>query len=170
MKTRLSIPVRWRLLSVVMAMLALTWLFATALFKMTPQQDEPETSTVVTETSAPLAAGSGAGAASVLAQPAAVREVTDIFAVRTWEPPAPPVDPNPPPPQAPALPFKFLGRIIEPGKDMAFMLADGEKVLVVGVGDRIGKDYQLEKYEKGDLLFRYRPMNIRQALSIGGNT
>lgn len=92
--------------------------------------------------------------------------VVDIFAVRNWEPP-PPVDARPPPPQAPPLPFRYLGRIAEPGRGMAFMLARGERIVVVGIGDSIGKDYRVENYDKGRLLFRYRPLNVRQALVIG---
>ena len=91
----------------------------------------------------------------------------DIFAVRTWEPPPPPVDTTP---QAPPLPFKFIGRFVEPGKGTTFTLTDGERILVVRVGDSIGKDYRIEKYARGQLLFRYRPMNIRQTLDIGGPT
>jgi hypothetical protein len=93
--------------------------------------------------------------------------VVDIFAVRGWEPPPPVVDTTPPPPQAPPLPFKFLGRIKEPDKKAAFMLADGAQVVVVRVGDAIGASYRVEKYEAGQLLIRYRPMNLRQTLAVG---
>lgn len=116
----------------------------------------------------PAPDGSAAGPAPAAAEAAPVAAVTDIFGVRTWEPPPPPPDANPPPPQAPPLPFKFLGRIVEPGRAVAFLLADGARVHVVGVGDRIGGDYRIEKYENGQLLIRYRPMNLRQALAVGG--
>ncbi len=99
-----------------------------------------------------------------VAAPASV----DIFAVRTWQAPAPPADQtSPAPPQAPPLPFRFLGRIVEPGKNVAFVLGAGQGVVVVTVGDSIGGDYRVEKYENGQLLFHYRPMNIRQSLDVG---
>lgn len=104
-----------------------------------------------------------------LAQPAEGAHPVDIFAVRTWEPPpavAETVEATAP--QAPPLPFRFVGRIVEADRGPAYLLAEGARVFVVGVGDPVGKDYRVEKYENGQLLFRYRPMNLRQALDVGG--
>lgn len=107
----------------------------------------------------------------VLAQQAAEVPVVDIFAVRSWEPPAVAAEmvvaAAPEPPQAPPLPFRFLGRIVDADRGAAYLLDDGSRVIVVGVGDSIGKNYRVEKYENGRLLFRYRPMNVRQALDVG---
>lgn len=108
----------------------------------------------------------------VAAQPAVeAAPVVDIFAVRTWEPPPAPAAPAapvaPPAPQAPPLPFQYLGRIVDAERGPSYLLDDGSRVLVVGVGDLIGKNYRLEKHENGKLLFRYRPMNVRQALDVG---
>ena len=92
----------------------------------------------------------------------------DIFAARTWEPPPPPPDLTPPPPpKAPPLPFRFIGRISEPGKRPAFLLAQGEEVLTVRVGDVIDRDWRLEKFTGGKLKFRYRPLNLLSNLPIG---
>lgn len=104
----------------------------------------------------------------VLAQPAVEAPLVDIFAVRSWEPP--PVAAEmvvAEAPQAPPLPFRFLGRIVEADRRPAYLLADESRVVVVRVGDLIGKNYRVEKYENGRLLFRYRPMNLRQALDVG---
>lgn len=99
---------------------------------------------------------------------AAAAPVVDIFAVRTWEPPAPvEVEAPPPEPQAPPLPFAFLGRIDEPGKAPAFLLTEGGAVRVVRVGDRIDGRYLVERYKDGDLVFLYLPMKLRQPLEIG---
>jgi hypothetical protein len=99
-------------------------------------------------------------------------QVSDIFAVHTWEPPPPPMPAPeavaPPPPQAPPLPFRFLGRIVEPGQAPVFLLVDGDRVRPVKVGQRIGDAYRLEKFEGGQLYFRYRPMNVVQSLPVGG--
>jgi hypothetical protein len=110
--------------------------------------------------------------------------VIDIFSVRTWEPEsaeypataagsagtAPGSDPAPiePEPSPPALPFRFLGRIVEAGKAPAFMLlgAAGE-TLIVRVGDSLGGDYRVEAYQDGKLIFLYLPMNLHQTLAIG---
>lgn len=103
-----------------------------------------------------------------MAQPAAEAPPVDIFAVRSWEPP--PVAAEiavETAPQAPPLPFRFLGRIVEADRRPAYLLADGARVVVARVGDPIGADYRVEKYQNGQLLFRYRPMNLRQALDVG---
>jgi hypothetical protein len=94
--------------------------------------------------------------------------IVDIFAPRTWQPPPPPpVEAAAQPPQAPPLPFRLIGRFVEPGKAPLFLLAEGERVIAVRVGDRIGDSYRVEKIEKGQLEFRYRPMNMLQALAVG---
>lgn len=102
--------------------------------------------------------------------PAAPEKIVDIFAVRTWEPPPPPLAAATQQQQAPPLPFRFMGRIAEPGQPQVFLLVQGDRVLPVKLGDRIGGAYRLEKSEGGQLFFRYRPMNVVQTLSVGTNT
>lgn len=117
-------------------------------------------------------------ASSAPAQPAAPTEPpapVDLFAVRNWEPPPPPPPPPapaappapPPKPEPPPLPFKYLGRIIEPDKSEAFLLAQGDRVLAVSVGNVIDGTYKVEKYENGQLYFLYQPMKARQVLAVG---
>ncbi len=97
----------------------------------------------------------------------------DIFAVRSWAPPppvAPPIDvkPAPPPrPQAPPLPFRFLGKLDEPGRKLAFLLAKGNRVVSVSVGEVIDGTYLVEKHEGTQLYFIYKPLKIRQSISVG---
>lgn len=119
-------------------------------------------------------AGSNTAAVEGQSAPAdAARPTVDIFAVRTWEPPPPPAPPvetipvPPPRPQAPALPFRFLGKISEPGEKPAFLLAHGERVISVSVGDTIGKNYLVEKHEGDKLYFMYKPLKVRQSISVG---
>lgn len=110
-------------------------------------------------------------AGTAAAAPAADQAIVDIFAVRTWEPPPPPPAPvtaaAPPQPQAPPLPFRFMGRIAEPGKDIVFLLTEGDRVLQAKVGDTIAGAYRLEEFDRGQLVFRYQPMNIVQTLAVG---
>lgn len=101
--------------------------------------------------------------------------ITDVFAVRNWEPPPPPpptpnaAAPNapPPPPEPPPLPFRYLGRIVESGKPDAFLLAQGNRVIAVSVGNVIDGTYRVEKYENGQLHFFYQPMKAHQTLAVG---
>lgn len=100
----------------------------------------------------------------------------DIFAVRTWDPPAPVPDPAtaaaspPPPPEPPPLPFRYAGRLEEPGKPPVFFILRGEKVLAVHPGELIDGNYRVGTIEGGQLHFFYRPMRIRQSIPVGGDT
>lgn len=168
MKIQLPRQRRWLLLlPVLLALGVLTWRYPPA--GLEPAGPSREAQVVPAVPAGPTAESQVAAAAGLgQPPPPAALPVVDIFAVRSWEPPPPPVDTTPPPPQAPPLPFKFIGRIVVPGGGASFMLDDGQRVIIVGVGDTIGGKYRLEKYEAGQLLFRYRPMNVRQALAIGG--
>lgn len=172
MKPLPPLPRRWWLaVPTLLAAGGVSWLLnrpAPAPEAVPPPQAGIKAPRTAQQPAAPPLASSGADRdAGGDAMPQPAEQAADIFAVRTWEPPPPPVDTTP---QPPPLPFRFLGRIAVPGKGTAFMLTEGERVLVVNVGDSIGSDYRVEKYEKGQLLFRYRPMNIRQALAVGEAT
>lgn len=97
----------------------------------------------------------------------------DIFAARSWEPEQPPADEasaepaEPPEPEAPPLPFRYLGRIDEPGQPTVFFLSHGDSVLVVHEGDLIKGDYRVGKLKGRQLEFLYRPMKIQQFLEVG---
>ena len=98
------------------------------------------------------------------------KSVTDIFAVRTWEPPVQILPPAPlAPPDAPLLPFKFIGRIAEPQKGTAFLLTHGKDLVQVSVGDSVDGVYRVDKYENGQLYFLYQPLNIRQSIFVGSD-
>jgi hypothetical protein len=69
-------------------------------------------------------------------------------------------------PTAPALPFVFLGQIVEDGKPQV-ILAKGDRVVTVFVGDTIDKTYRLESLLSGVLTFVYLPLDARQTLATG---
>lgn len=101
--------------------------------------------------------------------------VPDIFAVRTWAPPPPPEpevtkESAPKRPQVPQLPFRFVGKIADPDKPVAFLLGRGDRILSVSVGDVIGGAYLVEKYERAHLYFIYKPMKARQSLFVGSTS
>jgi hypothetical protein len=64
------------------------------------------------------------------------------------------------------LPFSFLGQIIE-DEQIQVILARGERVVTVLVGDSIDKNYRLESLKDGTLTFLYLPLDIRQTLATG---
>ena len=98
----------------------------------------------------------------------------DIFAVRDWLPPPPPAPVSAPsqpaqaaPPEPPPLPFRFLGRIIEPGQPQMFLLVEGEQLHAVRMGESVGAAYRVESVEGAQLVFSYLPMKVRQKLTMG---
>ena len=97
--------------------------------------------------------------------------VQDIFAVRTWTPaqvePVAVKEILPKRPQVPQLPFRFIGKIADPDKSIAFLLGKGDRILSVSVDDVIGGVYLVEKYERAHLYFIYKPMKARQSLFVG---
>lgn len=131
---------------------------------LSQRQDEP-----LAESRRPAVSATAVANTSAYASPPS--DIPDIFAIRSWAPPAPPSakPAPPPPPQAPSLPFKFVGQIEDGPQGRAFILADSQRVYTVSPGDSIDERYRLEKFENGQLHFLYLPMNAHQILSIGNS-
>ena len=105
--------------------------------------------------------------------------VSDVFNQTSWYVPPPPakdlpvetspvpvIPPPPPAPTAPPLPFTYLGRYGDTDA-RTVVLAMGEKVYTVKVGDVIDKTYRIEKYSVGKVNMTYLPLNILQSLPTG---
>ena len=112
-------------------------------------------------------AGPTGAAATVPAAPSPAASIEkDIFAVRTWLPPPPPVEvAAPQAPQTPALPFQFIGRIHETGKTPVVLLNVGNRVAPFIVGQIINSEWRLTGDNGRQLVFRYRPLNTVQTLN-----
>jgi len=67
-------------------------------------------------------------------------------------------------PEAPALPFRYLGKLIEDGK-LSVFLANGAESLSVAAGDRIG-DYRVDKVTESEVQFTYLPLKTKQSLPL----
>ena len=81
--------------------------------------------------------------------------------------PAPP--PPPPAPTAPALPFKYIGRIVE-ADHTVFFLTKGDKLYTVKVGDDIDGIYYVDGEIGGQLKLIYKPLSIAQTLAVGASS
>lgn len=97
------------------------------------------------------------------------REGGDLFAPSSWQPPPPPpaaVAPAPPP-RAPALPYRYLGRMEEDGRVIAF-LAEGTQQLprVVRQGDVL-PNYRVDEITPQGMRLTYLPLNETQRLLFG---
>lgn len=99
-------------------------------------------------------------------------QVQEIFAARSWAPPAPapaPIalaKPEPPPvPSAPPLPFRYLGRLVD-GENAIVFLERNQQVFSAAAGQRVEDLYQLESVSDSTLQFVYLPLGTRQTLAI----
>ncbi len=107
------------------------------------------------------------------------KNVRDAFDTNSWYAPPPssshPVLPNnqveplPPPvvvPTAPAIPFTYLGRYGDTPTRI-IILAKGDRVYTVAVGDVIENSYRVEKFTPGMINLTYLPLGIEQHLATG---
>ena len=82
-------------------------------------------------------------------------------------PPPPPAPPPPPPvPVAPALPFTFMGRMVESDRTILFLTKQNESYSVK-LNDVLERDYRVDKIDNDQVVFTYLPLNIQQTLYIG---
>lgn len=67
-------------------------------------------------------------------------------------------------PTAPALPFKFFGRLTEKGKTEVFVMR-GDELLTIADGQTIG-DYRVDKIADASISFTYLPLKTKQTLDL----
>jgi hypothetical protein len=91
-------------------------------------------------------------------------EAGNLFAVRSWQPPPPPA-PKAAPPQAPALPFRYLGKVQDDGQIMVF-LGQGAQTHLAKKGDTLSA-YKVEDITQAGMTFVYLPLNEKQKLIFG---
>lgn len=68
-------------------------------------------------------------------------------------------------PVVPPLPFRYLGKAVEADKTSVFV-ARGEEHYAVVAGDRIGRDYRVERISEKAVTFTYLPSRARQTLAL----
>jgi hypothetical protein len=68
-------------------------------------------------------------------------------------------------PEAPALPFRYMGKVIENGKTEILLLR-GDEHFAVAAGGKVGGEYRLDKVTASTLTFTYLPMKTKQNLEI----
>lgn len=76
---------------------------------------------------------------------------------------APP--PPPPAPVAPALPFTYLGRMVEEDNTVLF-LSNQDQSYSVKVNSVLDKNYRVDSINNTEVVFTYLPLNIQQTLSF----
>lgn len=93
----------------------------------------------------------------------------NLFPKQTWVPPTPPpkpyVPPPPPPPKPPPLPFKFLGRWVDVGKETVF-LVQGDNPQPISVGQIVSGNWRVDEITEAKVVFTYLPLDMQSTLGI----
>jgi hypothetical protein len=68
---------------------------------------------------------------------------------------------------APALPFRYIGRLVHNGKT-ELLLMHGERLYSIVAGGKVGDDYVVERIGDSSVVFTYVPLNLKQNLDLPG--
>jgi len=88
----------------------------------------------------------------------------DAFAPKNFSPVVPPQGGPTAKPEAPALPFRYIGKMVDGGK-LAVFLANGADSFTVTEGERVG-DYRVDQITEAEIRFTYLPMKTKQSLPL----
>lgn len=89
----------------------------------------------------------------------------DLFApIKGMEGQGPVANQAPSKPVAPALPFRYFGRLTENGKTEVFVMR-GEELLSIAAGQKLG-DYRVDQVAESRISFTYLPLKTKQTLEI----
>jgi hypothetical protein len=94
----------------------------------------------------------------------------ELFPAQSPKPAAPPaaakaVPPPQPAPVAPPIPYRVAGKVAHEGGTHV-VLAKGDRVLLVHVGDTLEDGYRVESIGAQDVVLTYLPLNVRQHLPV----
>ena len=88
----------------------------------------------------------------------------DAFAPKNFSPVVPPQGGPTAKPEAPALPFRYIGKMVDGGK-LAVFLSNGADSFTVTEGERVG-DYRVDKISEAEIRFTYLPLKTKQSLPL----
>jgi len=67
-------------------------------------------------------------------------------------------------PEVPALPFRYIGKMIDNGQ-LAVFLQKGDESFTAMEGERVG-EYRIDKITESEIRFTYLPMKTKQTLPL----
>jgi hypothetical protein len=88
----------------------------------------------------------------------------DAFAPKNFSPVVPPQAGATGKREAPALPFRYIGKMVDGGK-LAVFLSNGADSFTVTEGERVG-DYRVDKISEAEIRFTYLPLKTKQSLPL----
>jgi hypothetical protein len=100
-----------------------------------------------------------------LERPEAGLPHTDPFAQRSFGREHRPAQAESGKPAVPPLPFQYIGKVIENGKQEVYVMR-GEELLTIARGQKIGKEYRVDSITGSAITFTYLPLKTRQTLDL----
>ncbi len=97
------------------------------------------------------------------------QDVRDMFAVKSWhlEQQAEAAKKVAVRPVAPALPFAFIGKMIDSDGKVVVFLSQQGRIYTVSEGDDLAGNYHVDSVRAPLMTLTYLPMKIKQTLQIG---
>lgn len=120
---------------------------------------------VIEERSAPRIERDAPIDLSKLARGAAGLPQSDPFAPRDFGPAPARAAAAAPRPEVPPLPFAYVGKVIEDGKQEVYVMR-GDELITVARGQKIGNEYRVERITPTGITFTYLPLKTRQTLDL----
>jgi len=119
----------------------------------------------------PLPSSSASTLLSLARRTADAAHAGELFAPHSWYS-APPPPPPPAPvaeaaPVAPPLPYSMVGSYTDSDNTTVYFVSREDRVYDVKPGDDLDAVYSVAGVENGQLVFIYKPLNVRQPLPIG---
>ncbi|HQT27225.1 MAG TPA: hypothetical protein PLK99_11640 [Burkholderiales bacterium] len=96
-------------------------------------------------------------------------DVKDMFATKSWhaDQQLAAARKGPVRPVAPALPFVFIGKMIDSDGKVVVFLSQQGKIYTASEGDTLGGNYHVDSVRAPSMTLTYLPMKIRQTMQIG---
>ena len=89
----------------------------------------------------------------------------ELFAARSWQPPAPPVVAAAPVPVPPPLPYRFAGTVSQGGEQVV-LLSKGDAVFPAQAGETLDGLYRVESIGETEISILYLPLKQRYLMPI----
>lgn len=90
----------------------------------------------------------------------------DPFAPRSFAPRARPEQAHgAAAPSAPALPFRYIGKLIANGKTEVFVMR-GDELISIAAGQNIDAEYRVDAITESSIAFTYLPLRTRQSIDL----
>jgi hypothetical protein len=94
----------------------------------------------------------------------------DPFARNSFAPaPAPQQEASAPPPapSAPALPFRYFGKLTEKGKTEVYVMR-GDELISIAAGSQLDNEYRVDSITDSAIGFTYLPLKTQQSMELPG--